>query len=165
MPAPSTTALNRRLAKRDKLPARGIDYEVVRRQAGVGSLGQPVMSPSPPSRAAASREKPRHIFPPWKPTAADAAMTVSATTKKPSEQPPGLLDPYQLVTGKWVIRRLSPDSNPIELAHLPDERDDEVLLYAKAQPSLAFLPYGSAWPPCWDFPTRSRPLHVSRRWP
>lgn len=74
-------------------------------------------------------------------------------------------DPYQLVTGKWIIRRLSPDSNPIELAHLPDERDDEVLLYAKAQPSLAFLPYGSAWPPCWDFPTRSRPLHVSRRWP
>ena len=42
-------------------------------------------------------------------------------------------DPYQLVTGKWIIRRLSPDSNPIELADLPDERDDEVLLYAMAQ--------------------------------
>jgi hypothetical protein len=42
-------------------------------------------------------------------------------------------DPYQHVIGKWIIRRLSPDSNPIEVSTLPGERDDEILLYAMGQ--------------------------------
>jgi hypothetical protein len=41
-------------------------------------------------------------------------------------------DPYQKVNHGWIVRRLSPDSNPIEIADL-DKRDDEVLLYAMAQ--------------------------------
>jgi hypothetical protein len=32
--------------------------------------------------------------------------------------------------GTWLIRRLSPESNPIEIADLPEERDEETLLYA-----------------------------------
>ena len=32
--------------------------------------------------------------------------------------------------GPWLIRRLSPDSNPIEIADLPKEREEETLLYA-----------------------------------
>jgi hypothetical protein len=32
--------------------------------------------------------------------------------------------------GAWLIRRLSPESNPIEIADLPEERDEETLLYA-----------------------------------
>jgi hypothetical protein len=32
--------------------------------------------------------------------------------------------------GTWLIRRLSPESNPIEIADLPEERDEEALLYA-----------------------------------
>jgi hypothetical protein len=30
----------------------------------------------------------------------------------------------------WIIRRLSPDSNPIEVALLPKSRDEHTLLYA-----------------------------------
>src|SRR6202022_2538443 len=41
-------------------------------------------------------------------------------------------DPYQTVSRGWIVRRLSPDSNPIEIADL-GKRDDEVLLYAMAQ--------------------------------
>ena len=39
-------------------------------------------------------------------------------------------DPYQRVIGKWLTRRLSPDSNPIEIVDLPKERDEETLLHA-----------------------------------
>jgi hypothetical protein len=39
-------------------------------------------------------------------------------------------DPFQKIVGTWLIRRLSPESNPIEIADLPEERDEETLLYA-----------------------------------
>ena len=39
-------------------------------------------------------------------------------------------DPFQKIVGTWLIRRLSPESNPIETADLPEERDEERLLYA-----------------------------------
>jgi hypothetical protein len=41
-------------------------------------------------------------------------------------------DPYQKVSRGWIVRRLSADSNPIEIADL-GKRDDEVLRYAMAQ--------------------------------
>jgi hypothetical protein len=39
-------------------------------------------------------------------------------------------DPYQTMVGNWLIRRLSPDSNPIEIEELPKERDEQALLHA-----------------------------------
>lgn len=35
-----------------------------------------------------------------------------------------------MVCGSWLIRRLSPDSNPIDIQTLPKHRDEEVLLKA-----------------------------------
>jgi hypothetical protein len=32
-------------------------------------------------------------------------------------------DPFQRLSGRWLIRRLSPEANPIELTDLPKERD------------------------------------------
>ena len=34
-------------------------------------------------------------------------------------------DPFQKIIKGWLIRRLSPDSNPIEIADWPAKRDDE----------------------------------------
>ena len=39
-------------------------------------------------------------------------------------------DPFQKIQGTWLIRRLSPDSNPIEIEDLPKKRDEEALLHA-----------------------------------
>jgi hypothetical protein len=39
-------------------------------------------------------------------------------------------DPFQKTIGRWIIRRLSPDSNPVEIACLPKARDEETLLHA-----------------------------------
>jgi hypothetical protein len=45
-------------------------------------------------------------------------------------------DPFQKIEGSWLIRRLSPESNPIEIADLPQERDEETLLYAMGSEAL-----------------------------
>jgi hypothetical protein len=39
-------------------------------------------------------------------------------------------DPYQQIVGRWLIRRLSPESNPIYISDLPTKRDEEALLQA-----------------------------------
>ena len=39
-------------------------------------------------------------------------------------------DPYQTIAGGWLVRRLSPDANPIDIATLPKQRDEETLLRA-----------------------------------
>ena len=39
-------------------------------------------------------------------------------------------DPFQKTVGRWIIRRLSPDSNPVEIAELPKSRDEETLVHA-----------------------------------
>jgi hypothetical protein len=39
-------------------------------------------------------------------------------------------DPFQKTVGRWIMRRLSPDSNPVEIACLSKKRDEEKLLHA-----------------------------------
>jgi Uncharacterized protein conserved in bacteria (DUF2252) len=39
-------------------------------------------------------------------------------------------DPFQTVKGSWLIRRLSPDSNPIKMEDLSAKREEETLLHA-----------------------------------
>jgi hypothetical protein len=39
-------------------------------------------------------------------------------------------DVYQKIVGHWLIRRLSPDSNPTKIEELSKKRDEEVLLQA-----------------------------------
>jgi Uncharacterized protein conserved in bacteria (DUF2252) len=44
---------------------------------------------------------------------------------------PSARDPFQEIVGTWLIRRLSPDSNPIDIDDLPKKRDEETLIHAK----------------------------------
>jgi hypothetical protein len=39
-------------------------------------------------------------------------------------------DPYWKITGRWIVRRLSPDCFRLELTHLPKKRDELRLLYS-----------------------------------
>ena len=113
------------------LPAR-LPYKVVRREAGTGSLGQPryvavadweggflareakAVVPSACAWAARERRRGQRYY--------DRAML--SAVRAP--------DPVQRVIGSWLVRRLSPDSNPIEIASLPRRRDEAVLLSAMA---------------------------------
>jgi hypothetical protein len=118
-----------RAALRSALPP-GIDYNISRRRAGLGSLGQP--------RFVALAEYAGGCI------AREVKATVpSACVWKEGKSGPGeryyerLLasavrshDPYQKVVRRWIVRRLSPDSNPIEVEDLPKKRDEYTLLHA-----------------------------------
>jgi hypothetical protein len=112
------------------LPDNELDYKIVLRRAGLGSLGQ--------RRFVAVAD--------WKGgyIAREAkAMIPSACTwlhrhtggrnsyyEKAIASAVRAPDPFQKTIGRWIIRRLSPDSNPIEIACLPKMRDEETLLHA-----------------------------------
>jgi hypothetical protein len=125
---PLLNDLKRALEK--TLPEPGMDYKVVRRQAGLGSLGQErfvalakwqggfiareakLMVPSACSWLNDQVEKGQ----PW------YEKAISSAVRSP--------DPFQLIDGLWLIRRLSPDSNPIDIQTLPKHSDEEILLTA-----------------------------------
>ena len=125
---PLAKDLKRALEK--TLPTAGIEYKVVRRQAGLGSLGQErfvaiatwqggyiareakLMVPSACSWLNGQVEHSQSWY--------EKAMT--SAVRSP--------DPFQLIDGPWLIRRLSPDSNPIDIQTLPKHSDEELLLTA-----------------------------------
>jgi hypothetical protein len=121
-----------RQAWRKTLPPSA-DYKVVRRVAGLGSLGQ--------------RRFVAIVMHDGGYIAREAKATVpSASVWQKGKKGRGEIyyekaissavrshDPFQLVFGNWLIRRLSPDSNPIEIDNLPKERDEYRLLRAMGQ--------------------------------
>jgi hypothetical protein len=112
------------------LPETGIEYKVVRRQAGLGSLGQERFVAIARWRGGCIAREAKLLVPsacawlndeveksqPWYENAISSAVRSS--------------DPFQMVCGSWLIRRLSPDSNPIDIQTLPKHSDEEVLLKA-----------------------------------
>jgi Uncharacterized protein conserved in bacteria (DUF2252) len=125
---PLAKDLKRALEK--TLPAAGIEYKVVRRQAGLGSLGQErfvaiatwqggyiareakLMVPSACSWLNGQVEHSQSWY----------EKAITSAVRSP--------DPFQVIDGSWLIRRLSPDSNPIDIQTLPKHSDEELLLTA-----------------------------------
>jgi hypothetical protein len=111
------------------LPASGLDYKVVRRAAGLGSLGQQRF-------VAIANWEGGHIAREAKAMLPSACVWLNGREGRQSYYPRAIKaairahDPFQKIVGAWLIRRLSPDSNPIEIADLPKERDEEKLLHA-----------------------------------
>ena len=115
---------------RKTLPTPNLNYKVVRRRAGMGSLGQQRFV------AIASWEG-GHIAREAKAILPSACVWLDghigsrqSCYEKAIQSAMRSHDPFQKIMGTWLIRRLSPESNPIEIADLPEERDEETLLYA-----------------------------------
>jgi hypothetical protein len=129
-------AIRRPLAKDLKralektLPDDGMEYKVARREAGLGSLGQErfvaignwrggcvareakLMVPSACSWLNGEKARGQSWY----------EKAISSAIRSP--------DPFQFIEGSWLIRRLSPDSNPIDIQTLPKHSDEEMLLSA-----------------------------------
>ena len=118
-----------RTAMEKTLPAR-VAYKVVRRKAGMGSLGQRRFVAILMYQGGFIGREAKATVPSasvWKEGKLgrreryyDKAIAAAVRSR----------DPYQRVIGDWVIRRLSPDSNPIEIGDLPEKRDEHKLLHA-----------------------------------
>jgi hypothetical protein len=111
-------------------PRQDIEYRVVQREAGLGSLGQQRFVALAQCNGGFIAREAKRVVPSasvWLNGRVDhrqryygKAMKVAIRSR----------DPYQTITGSWLIRRLSPDSNPIKLEELPRKRDEETLLCA-----------------------------------
>lgn len=106
------------------------DYKVVRRVAGLGSLGQRRFVAIVVHEGGYLAREAKATIPSasvWKERKIGRGehyyeRAISSAVRS--------RDPFQLVFGNWLIRRLSPDSNPIEIDKLPKERDEYTLLRA-----------------------------------
>jgi hypothetical protein len=118
-----------RAALTSALPPK-IHYKISRRQAGLGSLGQPrFVALGEYAGGCIAREV--------KATVPSACVWRDGKSGRGERYYARLIasavrshDPYQRVVKHWVVRRLSPDSNPIEVEDLPKERDEYTLLHA-----------------------------------
>ena len=133
---------NARTALKNELPSK-IEYKISRRQAGLGSLGQPRF-------VALGEYAGGYIAREAKATVPSASLWKDGKTGRGERYYERLIssavrshDPYQKVVRGWVVRRLSPDSNPIEIDDLPKERDEYRLLHAMGT-EVANVHLGSA---------------------
>jgi Uncharacterized protein conserved in bacteria (DUF2252) len=125
---PLAKDLKRALEK--TLPDAKMDYKVVRRQAGLGSLGQERFVAIGKWQGGDIAREAKRMIPSscsWLNDQIERRQSwyeraISSAVRSP--------DPFQLIDGPWLIRRLSPDSNPIDIQTLPQHSDEAMLLYA-----------------------------------
>jgi hypothetical protein len=119
-----------RRALEQTLPDRKVAYKVVRREAGHGSLGQPRFVAIANWCGGCIAREAKATIPSscvWLAGKVDECQTYYEKAIKSAVRSH---DPYQEMVGTWLIRRLSPDANPIDIEDLPKKRDEEILLHA-----------------------------------
>ena len=113
------------------LPAPRLKYRVVRRIAGIGSLGHPryvavadwcggqialeAKAATPSACAWARPGRPSQIY---------YQVILEQAIRCP--------DPFVRFRGKWLVRQLAPDSSPIEIETMSGQQDQDRLLHAMA---------------------------------
>jgi hypothetical protein len=111
------------------LPEAGLDYRVVHRIAGLGSLGRQRFVALAEWRGGSIAREAKALVPSawiWQQaTAGDAILYEKALTTAVR-----MVDPWVHLAGRWIVRRLSPDCRRIELDNLPEDRDELKLLSA-----------------------------------
>ena len=112
------------------LPDTKLDYRVVRRAAGLGSRGQQRFVAIAQWNGGCIAREAKAMLP------SSCAWLSGRVGRSQSYYREAITaavrsrDPFQKIEGAWLIRRLSPDSNPIEIEDLPQERDEQALLHA-----------------------------------
>jgi Uncharacterized protein conserved in bacteria (DUF2252) len=128
--APNGLPDDARQALRKTLPDANLDCKIARRKAGVGSLGQERF-------VALAHWEGGWIARELKALMPSASLWLEGRAEKTQTYYRDAIDsavrshdPFQTVGGKWLTRRLSPDSNPIEIAEVSKKRDEDKLLFA-----------------------------------
>jgi hypothetical protein len=125
---PLAKGLKRALEK--TLPKARLEYKVVRRQAGLGSLGQERFVAIAQWEGGFIAREAKLMVPSACFWLNDRIERRQPFYEKAISSAVRSHDPFQLIDGSWLIRRLSPDSNPIDIQKLPRHSDEEVLLIA-----------------------------------
>jgi hypothetical protein len=113
-----------------KILPDSIRFKVIRREAGLGSLGQQRFVALAEYHGGFIAREIKRVLPSasfWLTRRTGQYQTYYETIMERSVRSH---DPFQKISTCWIVRRLSPDSNPIHLEELDGERDEETLLYA-----------------------------------
>jgi hypothetical protein len=114
-------------ALRSMMPDPKLPYRVVRRVAGVGSLGRPRFVALAEWGGGLFAREAKAVVPSalvWARNR-ETRTTVAVRLLKQAIRVP---DPFYSIQADWVVRRLAPDCSRIELADLPGRRDEQKLL-------------------------------------
>ncbi|HEV3217969.1 MAG TPA: DUF2252 family protein [Vicinamibacterales bacterium] len=128
-PARGPLSRGARRALESMLPAPGLNYRVVHRVAGLGSLGRERLVALAEWGSGRIAREAKGLAPSACTWALDKS-TSEAYYEKAIASAVRVPDPFVSVRRRWIVRRLAPDCSRMELASLPKERDEAKLLYA-----------------------------------
>ncbi len=117
-------------ALQQALPDPDLRHKVVRREAGVGSLGQERLVALAKWRGGFIAREAKLLTPSsctWADGGSGKGQPYYSAIMGSAIRS---CDPFQKVVENWLIRRLSPDSTPIHMEALPAKRDEERLVHA-----------------------------------
>ncbi len=112
------------------LPEPGLDYRIVHRIAGLGSLGRERYVGIATCRGARIAREAKALAPSACVWAATEKISERIRYQEALDKSVRDLDPFVKLRGSWIVRRLAPDCSRVELASMPKERDESRLLRA-----------------------------------
>jgi hypothetical protein len=122
--------INARRALEKTLPNPRMAYKIVRRQAGLGSLGQQRFAAIGMWEGGFVAREAKATLPSACSWLRDDVGSQQSFYERAIRSAVRSRDPFQVIEGSWLIRRLSPDSNPIDIQTLPKHRDEQLLLHS-----------------------------------
>ena len=112
------------------MPERGLPWRIVQRQAGLGSLGRQRFVDIAEWRGGLVAREAKALVPSacvWARHGKGPERTYYDTLLATAVR---CRDPFVAVRPPWILRRLAPDCCRVELASLPEQRDEVRLLHA-----------------------------------
>jgi hypothetical protein len=123
--------LDARKALSSLLPAPRLEHRIVRRIAGIGSLGHPryvAVADWLGGQIALEAKAATPSACAWANSRAGTRIYYQTILEQAVRCP----DPFVRLCGKWLVRQLAPDSSPIEIETMKGREDQDRLLHAMA---------------------------------
>ncbi len=115
------------------LPQRNLTYSVRNRVAGIGSLGHARFVAIACYQGGLIAREAKALVPPAIAWTHDEAGSIEILYQAILDRAVRCCDPLVSLQSHWIVRRLAPDCSRIELASLPQERDEAHILKAMGQ--------------------------------
>jgi hypothetical protein len=119
-----------RKAIESMMPEKGLDWHIVHRIAGLGSLGRERYVAIADWRGGSIAREAKALAPSACHWAQAGAGTSPILYQKILNTAIRCRDPFVRFQKRWIVRRLAPDCSRIELTAMPGERDEFRLLHA-----------------------------------
>jgi len=112
------------------LPAKGIQYRIAHRIAGLGSLGRERFVAIALYEGGKIAREAKALAPSACVWAAASKASERIRYQEILDRSVRSIDPFVRLKGRWIVRRLAPYCSRVELTSLPQQRDESKLLHA-----------------------------------